>query len=405
MSPTLALPAVNFFMADVGGGLGPFLSTYLQQTQAWNPVEVSRVTVAGSIAVTLLATPAGAFIDRIGRPRLMLGIACALIVGGSLALLPTSAFVVVLASQLLVSAGGALGGPSITALTLSVVGKKGFPRQQGTNEAANHAGNVVANVLIFLLAMLMGTAAAFAVLGVMAAGVIAVLLVMHPGAIDENRMRGREKRQKGEKRGATRGLARNPTLWFLVAAISCFHLGNAAALPLLAQRIGATGLDPTSWLAACQVVAQLTMVPVALATGRLSERLGRRWILVAACSVLAARLLLAVFLSARWGLIPIEMLDGIAAGMFSVAAAPAVADITYGSGRTQTALGGIETVQALAAAAALFGFSEVATHVNYATAFAAMVAFPALGIAILVLKVHLRDEDTAPAPAERAHAA
>ena len=33
MSPSIGLPAVNFFMADVGGGLGPFLSTWLAQTQ------------------------------------------------------------------------------------------------------------------------------------------------------------------------------------------------------------------------------------------------------------------------------------------------------------------------------------------------------------------------------------
>ena len=404
MTPTYALPVVNFFMADVGGGLGPFLSTYLQQKEAWNPAEVSRITVAGSIAVTLLATPAGALIDRIGRPRLMLGIACALIVAGSLALLPTTVFAVVLASQLLMSAGAALGGPSITALTLSVVGKKGFPRQQGTNESASHAGSVVANALIFGLAMVMGVSAAFVVLGVMAAGVIAVLLFVEQGHVDENRMRGREKRKKGEKRGATRALARNKALWWLVAAIGCFHMGNAAALPLLAQRIGATGLDPTTWLAACQIVAQLTMVPVAFLAGRYSERHGRRPVLVAASVILGVRLVVATTLSARWGLVPIEFLDGLAAGMFSVAAAPAVADITYGSGRTQTALGGIATVQALAAAAATFGFSEVATHVGFAASFAGMAVFPVLGVAVLLLKVRLKDGSQEGAPQPKAAA-
>ena len=40
-------------------------------------------------------------------------------------------------------------------MTLAVVGKAGYPRQQGTNEAANHAGNVVAAGLVAALLVLL----------------------------------------------------------------------------------------------------------------------------------------------------------------------------------------------------------------------------------------------------------
>ena len=64
----------------------------------------------GSIAGAVLAGPAGALVDRVARPRLLLAVACGVIVAGTLLLLPARAFWLVLAARVVVSAGGALGG-------------------------------------------------------------------------------------------------------------------------------------------------------------------------------------------------------------------------------------------------------------------------------------------------------
>ena len=114
-------------MADVGGGLGPFLSTWLAQVAGWNPSQIGWVIAIGSLTGAMLSGPAGQVVDRTGKPRLLLAGACVAILAGTLLMLPSKAFWLVATAQVIVSAGGALGSPSISGLTLAVVGKKGFP--------------------------------------------------------------------------------------------------------------------------------------------------------------------------------------------------------------------------------------------------------------------------------------
>jgi len=49
----LALNAVDFFMADVAGGLRPFLGVYLQNRR-WNPAEIERRGPLAHVAAALV---------------------------------------------------------------------------------------------------------------------------------------------------------------------------------------------------------------------------------------------------------------------------------------------------------------------------------------------------------------
>ena len=404
MDARFALPAVNIFLADVGGGLGPFLSTWLEQARGWNTDQIGTVIAVGTLVGGLLAGPAGWVLDHLGRPRLLLGLGCAMILGGTLLLLSFHAFALVMAAQVVVAAGGALGGPSSSGLTLSVVGKDGFPRQHGTNQAANHMGNVVAALGIAGLTFIVGPIAAVYVLFAMALATIAVLCLMNGNQIDFDRMRGRKRGEHGSGSGATRGLARTPHLWKLMLVIGLFQLGSSAMLPLLGQRVVAEGHGTgTVWMSACVIVAQVVMVPVAFLVGRYADQLGRRMLLMGACAVVIARCALATFATGNWFLLPIEVLDGIAAGVFSVAAPLAVADLTYGSGRTQTSIGGMAMVQSGGAALASFTAGWAVHFVGYWPTFAAMAVFPALAIAVL-MTLTLRN-DAAKQPDDRSQPA
>ncbi len=406
MNATYGLPAVNFFMADVGGGLGPFLSTFLAEVAGWSPQQIGWVVAGGQVTAAVLAAPAGSAVDRLGKPRLMLAVACGAILLGTLALLAVHAFWAVMAAQMVASAGGSLGAPSISGLTLAVVGKKGYPRQQGTNEAANHAGNVTAAGLIGALSVALGSwsiagleigkYAAVIILAVMAAATLVTLWTMDPSAIDADRMSGRKGRQKGEKRGWTRALLRDRRLWTVLAVVGLFQLGNSAMLPLLGQRIVHDGDgDATRWMSWCVIAASLTMIPVALLVGRNADRVGRRWLLMFACAVVIARCAVAMWAVGRYWLIPIEVLDGICAATFSVSMPLAVADLTYGSGRTQTAMGALAMMQAGGAALASVLWGYAVELIGFGPSFGAMAIFPVAAIALL-FTVRLKDE--APQP-------
>ena len=392
MTPSIGLPVINFFMADVGGGMGPFLSTWLSEGEKYPPDEIGLVLSAGLIAGMFMATPAGALIDRVGRPRLMLAFTCLMIMGGTLAMFFVHGLGLILAAQVVVATGGALGGPALTALTMATIGKDGFPRQQGINQAATHTGNVVAAGMIWAFAFAVGAASSIAVLGVMAAGMLVALGFYPRDAVDHTRMAGRERRKKGEKRGSTRALLRNKRLLMVILAVGMFNFGNAAVLPLLGQRLALEGLhNATQWMAILVVVAQAVMIPVSWATGVLADKVGRRILLIAACAVLPVRGLLAVLSHEPVALIIIEVLDGVGAGLISVAGPATVADLTYGGGRTQTAMGALGTIQSLSSALSAAAAGLVVVHLGWTPAYAMFAVVPLAGIGLLST-IHLRDE-------------
>ena len=408
LTPSIGLPAVNFFMADIGGGMGPFLSTWLTEAEHWPPDRIGLVLSAGLLAGMLLATPAGALIDRIGRPRAMLTASCLMIMGGTLAMFFVHGLWPILAAQVVVASGGALGGPSLIALTMATIGKDGFPRQQGINQAATHTGNVVAAALVWVAAFAIGPASSIAVLGLMATGMLVVLAFYPRDAVDHTRMAGREKRKKGEKRGSTRALLKNRRLLVVIFSIGLFNFGAGAVLPLLGQRLAAEpGHNSTQWMAVLVIVAQAVMIPTSWLAGHAADRTGRRALMIAACLAQPLRGLIAAMSAHPVALIAVEVLDGLAAGMISVAGPAAVADLTYGGGRTQTAMGAQGTIQSLAAAASAWVAGAVVVHFGWITAFGVLAVVP-LGAVALLLFVPLAnqgDDRTGQAVAQPAGAA
>ena len=402
MTPSIGLPVVNFFMADIGGGMGPFLSTWLSQAEKWPPNEIGLVLSAGLVAGMLMATPAGALIDRLGRPRLMLGVSCLMIMGGTLLMFVVHGLWPILLAQIVVASGGALGGPSLTALTMATVGNDSFPKQQGINQAATHAGNVTAAAMIWAGAFAMGAASSIGVLGIMATGMLVALLFYPHDVVDHTRMAGCERRKKGEARGSTRALLRNKRLLLVILTVSVFNFGNAAVLPLLGQRLAAEKLhNATQWMAILVLVAQAVMIPVSWMAGRIADRIGRKVLLVASCSVLPLRGVLAAMSHTPVALIAIEVLDGVGAGMISVAGPAAVADLTYGGGRTQTAMGALTTMQSLASALSAGAAGFVVVRFGWTPAYLMLAAAPLVGVVALSL-VRLHEERADLRPDDRA---
>jgi sugar phosphate permease len=64
-----ALDALNFFLADVRTGLGPYLAAYLLTVRNWNEAQIGIVMSISAVAGILAETPAGALIDAIRAKR------------------------------------------------------------------------------------------------------------------------------------------------------------------------------------------------------------------------------------------------------------------------------------------------------------------------------------------------
>ena len=387
------LAALNFFLADVQGGLGPFLATWLAEAAHWDPARVGLVMTIGGLAGLVCNAPAGALVDRSTWPRLWVAISAIATVAGTIALLPAQSLAVVLAAQVTTAAGGAIMAPALVALTLAMVGKGGFPAQQSRNQAWNHAGNVAAAGAVAAATFALGARSAFWVMGGMAAASGVSLLLIPSAAIDPSRATGHA---RGAASEAVLRVLGDRRLLALGIALLLFHLGNAAMLPLLGERMAAIGHgNPTRWLAVCVIVAQAAMVPVALLAGRAAGRTGAAWLFLASCLVLPIRGLLAAFAQDPAWLLPIQVLDACGAGTQGVVIPVLVADYTWGSGRTQTALGAVGTLQGIGAALSTALGGVLVVSIGWGPAFIGLTVPAVFALALAIRLVAVRPERVA----------
>src|SRR5262249_16763080 len=80
-----ALDLLAFFLADVKGGVGPFLAVYLQATRHWDSASIGMALATAGLTGVIAQTPAGALVDRLRQKRELVAGAALLIAAGCLA--------------------------------------------------------------------------------------------------------------------------------------------------------------------------------------------------------------------------------------------------------------------------------------------------------------------------------
>lgn len=380
------LPGLSFFLADVRDGLGPFLGVFLVG-QRWQADDIGYVMTIGGIAGMLATTPLGALVDASRSKRRLLAAGILLLIAGNLALWLAPTFAVTAISQVATGVVGALVAPAVMGITLGIVGHDRLPRQLGLNEAWNHAGNLVAAALAGWMGYRWGLPAVFALMALMGGATLVCLWRIRPEHIDHDMARGQPAGQPPTARGpgaapsVLRVLLRTPALRLLAVTMLLFHFGNAAMLPLLGQAAASRGqVDASVFTALTIIVAQLVMIPVALASGRYASRHGYWALVMVAMLVLPVRGLVAGCWSSPWALIPVQVLDGIGAGLLGVALPGLVAQVLRGSGHLNAGLGAVMTVQGLGAAMSPAFAGLVAHHFGYDAAFIALSAIATIGL-------------------------
>jgi MFS family permease len=124
------LLSLNFFMADMQAGIGPFLGVFLL-AHGWESGLIGTVMTVGGVAGMLMTTPAGALVDATKRKKLYVIIPgiCTVIASGIVLL--SQSFWLVTLSQVATAIAGAAIGPAVSGMTLGIVRQAGFNRQNG----------------------------------------------------------------------------------------------------------------------------------------------------------------------------------------------------------------------------------------------------------------------------------
>ncbi len=379
----VGLNAANFFQAEMIGVILPVLSALLREMH-WRYDSIGIATAAAGLGTLVMQTPAGWLTDRINRRRLLFA-AMAVLTGASVALIPVLSRSRIFTDSLLFVSGAAQSffAPLLAALALALVGHARLNRTIGVNQSWNHAGNIVSALAAMGLVSLFGLRSLFYAAACTSA--LAAIAVFYIRQEDLNpRARGpAATKDTGESLLA---LFKNRTIVLLFVAILLFHLTNAPILPTVAMYVKKLG-GSDNLMTATVLTAQLVMVPVALASGRLCSKWGRKPVMAIAFLVLPLRILSYSLVSKPSAIVWLQGLDGVGAGIYGVAVVAMSADLTRRSGRFNSLMGVFAT--ALAAGGVLgpliSGF--LVQHLGFHTTFYSFACTAALGAAWFLLLV------------------
>ncbi len=316
---------------------------FLQGASHWSAGDIGLALAVSNIAGAVSQAPVGMLVDSTRKKRLLVAAAGLLIAAGCLAIAIRSTLAAVIGAQVVIGIASSVLPAALAALCLGLVGRRRMPVQLARNQGFSHAGALVAAILIGAGGPVWGYDWIFYLVCFFAAGTVAAALSIRPGDIDHDLARGGGKEgPAGQRPIGLRKVLRYRNLIVFLCAVILFHFGNAAMLPMAGQVLARThpGSD-TMALSACIVVAQLVMTGAAVAVGKaLDAGYGRKTIFLVMLAVLPVRgVLFSFFTGSPYAVVAIQLLDGVAAGIFSVISVIIAADLMRGTGRFNLAQG------------------------------------------------------------------
>jgi predicted MFS family arabinose efflux permease len=374
---------LNFFLADVQTGIGPFLAIYLAGYH-WNEERVGLALTVGGIAGILTQTPAGALVDRLRSKRGLIGAGIVALAVGALLIALVPKFWPIMTAQILIGGTSSIFAPAICAISLGVVGRAAFDTRQGRNQTFNSAGNVTAAVLMGLLGYLVSNRSIFFFVVILAVPTLLILLLIRPADIDYEIARGATDGGKSDQARSVRLLLQDQRLvLFLICAVM-FHFANAAMLPLLGEMLAkGQGRSSMMFMSACVVTTQLVVTLISSWSGRKAGSWGRKPLLLIAFGVLPVRGVLYTLTHNTSALVAIQILDGVAAGIFGVVSVLVIADLTKGSGRFNLTLGAIGMAVGIGASLSQAIAGSIVHHFGSSSGFLFLAAVAAAAFGIL----------------------
>jgi MFS family permease len=341
---------LNFFVADLQTGFGPFIAVFLT-THKWTQLDIGLALSVGSIAAMASQVPAGLLVDAMPDKRLAAGLALAMICAAAALIGSWPALGPVLLAQALHGIASCMLNPSIAALTLGLVASSAVAARLGRNAGFAAAGAAAG-------AGLMGAVGTFvssrAVL-FLAAGLCLPALWM----LRHLRGAGHPIAHHAHHRPAHKvAVAEAPALilsppsepWRrvlldrrLIAYLGCivlFHLANAAMLPLAAIEVTKRVGDQANLvIAACILVPQIIVAVLASQVGKWAQRWGRRPVLLLGFAALPARALLLAYVDNPLLIVVVQALDGLGGSAFGVMTPLIAADLSGRGGRFNLRMG------------------------------------------------------------------
>ena len=232
------------------------------------------------------------------------------------------------------------------------------------NETFTHSGNTAFAVAAGAIGTLLALQGIFYAAALFAIGMAPAVLAIREEHVDYEAARaggeGPSDENGEKKRSSFRDLFRDRRIIWFTISIVVFYFSNAATLPLVGELLtkAQKGRQSAWQIAASVAVAEIVMVVVAIYSGKLADRWGRKPLFLIGFAALALRNALTVISHNPYYLISLQAIDGVAMAIYGVLLTLITADLAKGTGRFNFLQGAVQSSMGLGGVLsnALFGF-------------------------------------------------
>lgn len=394
------LDAINFLVAAVQTGFGPFIAVFLTRKD-WNQADIGFALSVGSLAAIASQLPAGFLVDRFHRKSHAAAIATLAIGASALAIGISPTWAPVLLAEIVHGFASAMLGPAIAAVTLAVQGPEELGESFGHNARYASLGSAAAALVMGLFA---SYASARAVLLLTAVLAIPPLLIMlrfsdadharvDPATAHAAMLSPSERRRRAHRDWHV--LVDGGLLAFAGCA-AVFFIGNAAMITLAGNRLAERSGAAAGILLSLVILApQIVVASLSPWFGRVAQDWGRRPVLLLGFIVQPVRGLLLAATGSPYVVVPAQALDGVSGAMFGVMVPLIAADLTRRTGCLNLAMGAINLAIGLGAALSTAIAGPIADSWGYGAAFLCLAGAGS----IATLLVWFVMPETSPGPA------
>ena len=392
-----ALDWMNFFVANVQTGFGPFIASYLA-SHKWTQGEIGMALSVGTISAMVSQVPAGAAVDAMRNKKGAAAWAIFAIILSAVLLASSPTVLPVIAAEVFHGFASCMLVPAMAAISFALVGRQNLGDRLGRNARWASIGSAVAAGLMGLFGEYFSSRAVFWLTAALAMpALVALSMVQDTGTVDPL-PQVRPAPDADEKRESLRELLRDKRMLIFAACIVLFHLSNAAMLNLAAGEVTAgMGDNVQLVIAACIIVPQAIVAMMSPWVGRSAQRWGRRPILLFGFAALPLRALLFAGISSPYLLVPVQMLDGLSAAVFGVMLPLIAADVAGGKGRYNLCIGLFGLAAGIGATLSTAAAGFIADRFSNTVSFFGLAAAGALAVLLVWAAMpETRESETAP---------
>jgi MFS family permease len=338
-----ALDWLNFFIADVQTGFGPFIASYLA-ARKWTQGEIGLMLSVGTITAMASQIPAGVLIDALPGKRGAAAAAICALMFSALLLGSSPTWLPVLTAEIFHGFASCMLTPAIAAVSFALVGRMNLGNRLGRNARFASIGSAIAAALMGLFGEYVSVRSIFWLTAALGVPALIALSMIEPSRVEipvpGSAAEKKRNQAVSDHRETLRELLRDKRLLVFACCVVLFHLSNAAMLNLAAGDVTAhMGDNVQLVIAACIIVPQMVVATLSPSVGRYAQSWGRKPIMLIGFSALPIRALLFAGVSSPYLLVPVQVLDGLSAAAFGVMLPLIAVDVGGDKGRYNLCIG------------------------------------------------------------------